>query len=68
MSLENLPSAWLRKKTANQRQISRWVKYDAFEGWEGTIKIEIDTSTIDATNVDMSLGKLEAILGRAKHC
>ena len=33
------------------------MKYDAFERLEGTTKVEIDTSIIDATNVNMSLGE-----------
>ena len=44
------------------------MEYDAFERLEGTTKVEIDTSIIDATNVDMPQGKLEAIRGGAKHC
>jgi len=44
------------------------VEYDAFDRLEGTTKVEIDTSIIDATNVDMPQGKLEAIRGGAKHC
>ena len=66
MSFGNLPSAWLRKKTANERQISRWVKYDAFERLEGTTKVEIDTSIIDATNVNMSLGETGSYPGSRK--
>ena len=44
------------------------MEYDAFERLEGTTKVEIDTSIIDATNVDMPQGKMEAIRGGAKHC
>lgn len=44
------------------------MEYDAFDRLEGTTKVEIDTSIIDATNVDMPQGKLEAIRGGAKHC
>lgn len=43
------------------------MKYDPFERLDGTTKVEIDASNIDATNVDMPQGKLEAITGAAQN-
>ena len=42
------------------------MKYDAFERLEGTTKVEIDTSIIDATNVNMSLGETGSYPGSRK--